>query len=99
MEEVYVKTVRQGKDTLVAVCDAEILGMTLKGGRTPFCVSEHFYKGTLGNVEEALKAMGKATICNIVGKRIVEAAIEKGWVHKAAVIYLGDIPHAQLVSL
>ena len=98
MEEVYVKTVRQGKDTLVAVCDAEILGMTLEGGRTPVCVSEPVYKGTLGNVEEALEAMGKATICNIVGKRIVEAAIEKGMVQKAAVIYLGDIPHAQLVS-
>ncbi len=99
MEEVYVKTFRQGRDTLVAVCDAELLGKTLEGGRTPFCVNEHFYKGTLGDVEEALKAMGKATICNIVGKRIVEAAIEKGMVQKEAIIYLGDIPHAQLVAL
>jgi hypothetical protein len=99
MEEVYVKTVRQGRDTLVAVCDAELLGKTLEGGRAPFFVSEHFYKGTLGDLEEALEAMGKATICNIVGKRIVEAAIEKGMVQKAGVIYLGDIPHAQVVAL
>ena len=98
MGKVYVKTVRQGRDTLVAVCDAELLGKTLEGGRTPFCVSEQFYKGTLVDVEEALKAMGKASICNIVGKRIVEAAIEKGMVQKAAVIYIGDVPHAQLVT-
>jgi hypothetical protein len=98
MGDVYLKAVRQGRDTLVAVCDAELLGKTLKGGRAPFYVSEQFYKGTRGNVEEALEAMSRATICNIVGKRIVEAAIEKGMVHKAAVIYLGDIPHAQLVA-
>ena len=78
MGEVYVRTMRQGRDTLVAVCDAELLGKTLEGGRAPFCVSERFYKGTLGEIEEAIEAMSKATICNIVGKRIVEAAIENG---------------------
>jgi hypothetical protein len=43
--------------------------------------------------------MGKATICNIVGKRIVEAAIVCGLVQRAAVIYFGDVPHAQIVHL
>jgi hypothetical protein len=43
--------------------------------------------------------MSKATICNIVGKRVVEAAIENRLIHKSAVIYLGDIPHAQIVIL
>jgi hypothetical protein len=99
MGKVYVRTIRHGRDTLVTVCDAELLGKTLKGGRAPFYVSEYFYKGILGDLEEALEAMGRATICNIVGKRIVEAAIEKGMVQKAAVIYIGDIPHAQLVTL
>jgi hypothetical protein len=99
MGEVYVRTVRSGKDTLVAVCDSEILGKTLEGGRVPFEVSERFYKGTIANLEEALDAMRKATICNIVGKRIVEAAIKNRLVHRSAVIYLGDIPHAQIVIL
>jgi hypothetical protein len=45
--EVYVRSSRHGRDTLVAVCDAELLGETLEGGRVPFEVSERFYKGTL----------------------------------------------------
>lgn len=94
-----MRTIRSGRDTLVAVCDAEILGKTLGGGRAPFKVSERFYKGTLAAIEEALEAMSKATICNIVGKRIVEAAIEACMVQKAAVIYFGDVPHAQIVIL
>lgn len=99
LEGVYVKVVRQGRDTLVAVCDAEILGKTLEGGRVPFTVSERFYKGALCDLAEALEAMGKASIVNIVGKRIVEAAMECNLVQEAGIIYLGDVPHAQIVHL
>ncbi len=98
MSKVYVKTMTRGRDTLVAVCDEEILGETLEGGRVPFKVSEGFYRGTLGEVDEAIAAMRQATICNLVGKAIVEAAIECNMVHERAVIYFGDIPHAQIVK-
>ena len=98
MTKVYVKTMTRGRDRLVAVCDAEILGETLEGGRVPFKVSEGFYKGILGEVDEAIAAMRHATICNLVGKAIVEAAIECNMVHERAVIYFGDIPHAQIVK-
>lgn len=97
--EVYVRSSRHGRDTLVAVCDAELLGETLEGGRVPFEVSERFYRGALCDLAEAIEAMGKATICNIVGKRIVEAAIENRLVQRGAVIYFGDVPHAQIVHL
>lgn len=99
MSEVYVKSTRSGKDTLVAVCDAELLGRTLEGGRVPFKVSDSFYKGVPADLVEAIEAMRRATICNLVGKRIVEAAIKNGMVHRAAVIYFGDVPHAQIVLL
>ena len=99
MTEVYVKTMHRGRDTVVAVCDAELLGTTLEGGRAPFTVSESFYRGTLGYVEEAIQAMKQASICNLVGKKIVEAAIESKLVHRRAVIYFGDIPHAQTLKL
>ena len=98
MSKVYVKTNVYGKDRVVAVCDEEILGKTLEGGRVPFKVSEGFYKGTLGEVDEAITAMKQATICNLVGKKIVEAAIECNMVHERAVIYFGEIPHAQIVK-
>jgi hypothetical protein len=99
MSEVYLRTSRHGRDTLVAVCDFEILGSTLQGGRVPFKVSEEFYKGVPGSVDEAIEAMRHATICNLVGKRIVEAAIGERLVHGKAVIYFGDVPHAQIVKL
>jgi hypothetical protein len=81
LSKVYVKTVIRGKDIVVAVCDEDILGKTLEGGRVPFEVSEGFYKGTLGDVDEAIKAMKQATICNLVGKEVVKAAINSNMVH------------------
>ena len=69
------------------------------GGKVPFRVSEGFYKGTLGDVDEAIEAIRQATICNLVGKKIVEAAIKCKMVHERAVIYFGDIPHAQIVKI
>jgi hypothetical protein len=99
LEGVYVKTIRQGRDTILAVCDADILGKTLEGGRVPFMVSERFYKGALCDLAEALEAIRKASIVNMVGKRIVEAAIECNLVQEAGIIYLGDVPHAQIVYL
>jgi hypothetical protein len=99
LTKVYVKSMRRGRDMVVAVCDAELLGKTLEGGRVPFTVSEGFYRGVLGEVEEALDAMRQATICNLVGRSIVEAAIECRMVHERAVIYFGDVPHAQIVKL
>ena len=99
MSKVYVKTVTQGRDRIVAVCDEEILGKTLEGGKVPFKVSEGFYKGTLGEVDEAIAAMKQASICNLIGKKIVEAAIDCNMVHERAIIYFGDVPHAQIVKL
>ena len=99
MNKVYVKTVTRGKDRVVAVCDEDILGATLEGEKVPFKVSKGFYKGTLGDLDEAIAAMKQATICNLVGKCIVEAAIDNKLVHERAVIYFGDIPHAQIVKL
>ena len=88
-----------GKNVLLAMCDAEILGRTLREGRIVFCVKEDFYKGARVNVEEALSLIQNSTIVNMVGKNVVKKAIEKGYVHPEAVLNIAGIPHAQIVKL
>jgi len=98
-EDVYVKSIRVNRETIVAVCDAELLGKTLLGGRAPFEVSERFYKGIPVELDEAIEHVKRATIVNLVGRRTVDAAILAGLVHPKAVLYFGDVPHAQIVQL
>lgn len=98
-EEVYVKSTIHNREVLVAVCDADLLGKTLEGGRVPFKVSESFYKGELMGVETSLDFIKRGTIVNLVGKKVVEAAIEARLVHPEAVLYIGQIPHAQIIRI
>lgn len=84
---------------MLAACDVELLGKTLKEGKIVFHVNEKFYKGTKVTVEEAVELMKQCTIVNMVGEKIVKKAIEAGLVHPEAVLLIEGIPHAQIVRL
>ncbi len=98
---VYVKVHESGSERIVAICDEELLGKTLydEERRLRFHVSEQFYGGDLVRVEEALVEAMNATILNIVGERIVRAAIERNLIHPEAVIKIAGVPHAQAVLI
>jgi len=88
-----------GKYVLLAMCDAEILGKTLREGKIVFCVKEDFYKGARVNIEEAVSMIQNSTIVNMVGKNVVKKAIEQGYVHPEAVLNIEGVPHAQIVKI
>jgi len=97
--DVYINLRRLGDCVLLAVCDADVLGKTLKQGKIVFHVREEFYKGSLVSLEEALDLIQQSTIVNMVGRKIVEKAIERGLVHPDAVLEIKGVPHAQIVKL
>jgi len=97
--EVYVNLKQVGKNVLLAMCDSEILGKTLREGKIVFKIKEEFYKGGLVTIEEAADMIEKSNIINIVGKKCVEKAIQRGYVHPEAVLSIEGIPHAQIVKL
>ncbi|MEM2994748.1 MAG: DUF424 family protein [Candidatus Bathyarchaeia archaeon] len=97
--EVYVNIRKIGNNTLLAICDAEILGKTLHEGKITFHIKEEFYKGSLVSIEEAIALIQSSTIVNMIGKNIVNKAIEKGYVHPEAILNIEGIPHAQIVKL
>ena len=84
---------------MLAVCDADLLGKTLKEGEIVFSINEDFYKGFKTNIDEALNLIDQCTIANLVGHDIVTEAIEKGCVHPEAVIEICDVLHAQIIKM
>ncbi len=90
---------KTGGNVLLAICDVEILGKTLRKGKMVFHVSEEFYKGTKAEIEEAMAMIKNSTIVNMIGKNVVEKAIEKGYVHPEAVLNIEGVPHAQIVKM
>jgi hypothetical protein len=88
-----------GNNVLLAICDTEILGKTLREGKIVFNIKKEFYKGPRVTIEEAVDMIANSTIVNMVGKNIVKKAIEKGYVHPEAVLNIEGVPHAQIVKL
>jgi hypothetical protein len=96
--EVYVNLKKDGRNVLLAICDCELLGRTLREGKIVFHVRDEFYNGRKASVEEAIGMINNSTIVNLVGKCCVEKAIAKGYVHPEAVLKIEGIPHAQIVK-
>ena len=97
--DAYVNLKKMGRNVLLAICDCEVLGRTLREGKIVFHVKDEFYNGGKVSVEEALGMIENSTIVNMVGRNCVERAIEKGYVHPEAVLRIEGIPHAQIVKL
>lgn len=96
--EVYVNLKQVGRNVLLAVCDCDLLGKTLREGKIVFHIKDEFYNGRKATVEEAMGMISNSTIVNLVGKCCVEKAVAHGYVHPDAVIKIEGVPHAQIVK-
>jgi hypothetical protein len=96
--EVYVNLKQVGRNVLLAVCDCDLLGRTLREGKIVFHVKDEFYNGGKATVEDAIGMIDNSTIVNLVGKVCVGKAIAKGYVHPEAIIKIEGVPHAQIVK-
>lgn len=92
---ISVRIYRCGKETVVAACDAELLGRHLKEGKVRLHVNE-FYDGERVNESSLPNLLKAGTIINLVGERCVEVAIELGLVDVKGVMYIAGVPHAQV---
>jgi len=94
--KVWMKTQKVTQDSreevIVAICDENLLGKEFSF----FKISEHFFKGKLVDIETAIKELEKATIANLVGKNIINKAIEKGKINKDSVKEIQGVLHAQI---
>ncbi|MEM1550634.1 MAG: DUF424 family protein [Candidatus Bathyarchaeia archaeon] len=97
--EVYVKITRWGRHTLLAICDADILGKTFTKDGIVFEIKEEFYNGYKTSIDEALALIDKSTITNLCGRKIVEKAIEHRYVHPEAVFEICGVLHAQIMRM
>jgi hypothetical protein len=96
---VYVRKFKSQGETVVAVCDCELLGKCFREGKLILEVKREFYEGSLASVKDALKVIETSTIANIVGQRIVSEAIKAGLVCEESVIRISGVPHAQMIVL
>jgi len=99
LDKACLRVIHQQKCVLVAACDCDLLGKTFREGKLKLEVDKKFYGEDLSTIEEAITAIEKANIANLVGVRVIEAAVKKGIVDRQAVIAVAGIPHVQVVKI
>jgi hypothetical protein len=97
--KVYVKVTNTGRQRLVAACDADLLGKTLKFGKINFKVRRDFYEGSLVHVNEAIAIIKSAPNINLIGNIIVDKALQEGLVHPQAILDISGVPHTQIIKM
>lgn len=75
------------------------MGRTFREGRLKLAPESKFYGSAVVALGEAVVLMVEADMLNLVGRRVVDAAINNGLVHPDAVITIAGVPHVQVMKL
>jgi len=97
--EMYLKTYQQGAETLVAVCDCDVMGGKYTEGQLCLEVNADFFGGEKASCNEVAAALASATMANFVGQKTVEHAISLGYVERDNVLAINGVLYAQMVRL
>ena len=96
---IIAKMHRSGGDAVLAACDADVLGKTLKDGDINVTVSEGFF-GNMEVSEEDLRIMlGQASNMNLFGEKTIAIAVDEGFVDPDSAMMIDGIPHVQIYLL
>lgn len=93
--KIYHKTHKSQDYQVIAMCDEDILGKTIGNQK----INEHFYKGELIDIPQAIAILKTAPNFNIAGKFIITACVENEIITEQGIITLESIPFAMKVLL
>jgi uncharacterized protein len=95
---IRMKVYHQGKETLVAAADSDLIGKTFREGKFKIEVGK-FYEGDVVDETEFVSHLQIATIGNFVGMETIEAAKRAGFVSDGGILWINGVPHAQFVLM
>lgn len=94
----YIKIHQSQDRCVIAVCDKELIGKTLKDGNINLVISERFYKGDEESEEKIINILKDADNINLMGKKAVDAGLKAGVIEKNNIKIIKGVPHAQAVT-
>ncbi len=87
-----VRVSNNQKNTMLNICDAELLGKKISQDELKMHISESYYGEKLVDKEEAKSLLQNSSIINMVGKETVSLSIELGIGSESGIKTISDIP-------
>ncbi|NYZ76073.1 DUF424 family protein [Candidatus Micrarchaeota archaeon] len=96
-----MRTFKKGKEKIVAVCDAELIGKVLREGELVLNLEKYasFYKGEEADEATVEKELLTATSMNLVGENAVAIAKRMKLVKDSNVMKIQKVPHVQIYKI
>ena len=86
-------------DALLAACDSDLVGKCYKEEGLQLDIREDFYGSVQVDESTFRNMLSGCTVANLCGRKVVDIAVEMGFVDEANVIIIGGIPHAQFAKM
>ena len=80
------------KQTMVNMCDAELMGKDIVDGELKIHISESYYGKQLVDKDEAISFLKSASMMNLVGKETISLATDLGIGSESGIKIISDIP-------
>jgi hypothetical protein len=85
--------------TILAICDKELVGKKFEDDKIEFCASEKFYGNQEITKEQILREIKEATSLNLFGNKCIELLQKEGLINEKQVILIDGIKHAQIFQI
>ena len=86
-------------EVLLAAADSELMNRDLREGKLHLNVKPEFYGEMKVSEQTFISSLGICTIANLVGERVVNAAVDANYIDKENIIKIDGVPHAQLAKI
>jgi len=87
-----VRTTNYQKNTMLNMCDAELIGKDVIDGELKIHISESYYGKQLIDKDKAIFLLKSISIMNLVGKETISLAIDLGIGSESGVKIISNIP-------
>ena len=87
-----VKVSNYQKNTMLNICDVELLGKQISQDELNMNISESYYGEKLVDKEEAKLLLKNSSIINMVGKKVISLSIELGIGSENGIKTISDVP-------
>ena len=87
-----VKTANYQNESMLNICDAELLGKKIIEGDLTMHISENYYGERFVEKDEAESLLNNSSIINLAGKETVSLALKLGIGSENAVKVVSDVP-------
>jgi len=87
-----VRTTNYQKQSMLNICDAELLGKKIIEGDLTMHISENYYGERFVEKDEAESLLNNSSIINMVGKETISLSLKLGIGSENAVKIVSDVP-------